>query len=358
MLEGRNTKMHTKPGLLIACALAGLVISGTGRARALSCALPELWAPAPDAADVPINTLVWCSGNRDGAASQVVVTGADGETVSGTQTRMSSPAYELLVFRPDSDLAPNSEYDVVCPRVYDSERAFSFTTGASSRSTPPAVPDIATKELIATLGDGWGASYHVLFRQVAQPGDIIVLDLGGTSTLAPQGPTGYVADSQVMGSYAQDFWLGTGPCGGNWPGAALGASTTIALGAFALTGEFSGWSDTIRVTLPATHDDVPSMDGEDVSSSDEPPNAADVVDVPELDLVMAEGTRDVVAPEASPSTSVRRPPVELPERTPSIQGRATCQFGAHGALSSSASGLLVALLWLVARRARRSSVAN
>jgi hypothetical protein len=340
----------------MASALAALVTSGASRATALSCAGPELWAPARDALDVPTNTLVWCPNNSPGATPQVVLTDADGATVAGTQTRLSSPDLELLVFRPDSDLAPNSEYQFECPRVYDVQDTFSFTTGASSRSAPPAVPNISAVELRAKLDEDWGDSYYAKFEQVAELNTIIVLDLGGSAMLSPQGPSGYVADADFLSRLPDSYVVGYGPCGGSWPGAALGATTTVAIGAFDLTGAFSGWSDTIRITLPATHDNAPRAD-EDVSSADdvEPPDAPDVLETPEQPLTTAD---DLVASEAPQSTIARRSPVARPKEIPPLQGRATCQFGAIEGSPSGAAGVLAALLCMLARRTRRSCAAH
>jgi hypothetical protein len=127
---------------------------------------------------------------------------------------------------------------------------------------------------------------------VGGPDSIIVLDLAGSSTLDAAGPSGDVADATL--SFTEEFLVGSYPCGGNWPEAGLGASTTVALGAFNLAGEFSGWSDTLPITLPTRY------------TTEEPEGAG-------------------------------------------------CHFGAAGGSSSGAAGLLAAFLWQVARRVRRNT---
>ena len=240
-----------------ALALA-LVLAGAGRAHALSCEPPGLRAPERDAVEVPTNTRVWCSVARGtGRSSRVVLRDSSGQLLDGTTSTITTPYFDLLVFRPAAELAPNSAYESNCvPRGTAPEQLdagflnvsfLGFTTAAGPRLTPPPVPDLARVEVAAAEGD-WGPTYGATFREALEPGSIAVLDLGGDAALDPDAPSGSV--SAVEPAYYADGWVGSGICRANWPGAGLGASTRVALGAFDLTGGFSGWSDTVTVTLP------------------------------------------------------------------------------------------------------------
>lgn len=306
--------MHIQPASLVACAVAGLLICGARPATALSCAGPSVTAPLPDAVDVPTNTRVWCSHYLDDESSQIFLTDLNGMAVSGTQALLSTPEFDVLVFRPDSALEPNTTYRASCPKPFPGEdedgREFSFSTGSSSLSKAPPIPNVATVELLARKGDDWGDSYFALFQNPGELGNIIVLNLGGSSTLNPDELSGEVADPMYL-TTQQAYLVGTGPCGGNWPGAALGASTTVALGAFNLAGGFSGWSDTVTVTLPSAYTEVPD---EAFSEEDsEPP----------------------------------RLPPEAPYGPPG------CQFGAPAGSLYGVAGLLATLAWRVSRRQPR-----
>jgi MYXO-CTERM domain-containing protein len=234
-----------------ACVIVALVTTGTNRAHALSCASPELVAPVPDAVDVPTNTLVWCSKDPQSSASPIRVTDSEGGDVSGTQTVMSLPQYELLTYRPDAELASNSTYTVSCPIRYEGQSpSFVFTTGAGPRLEPPAVPSVSRVKIDVYPDFGWGPAYFAEFSEANEPQTIVVLDIpAGRGTLNPEARSGFVADAQHL-SQTTDVGVGWGPCGGNWSDAKLGASTTVALGAFDVTGAFSGWSDTATVTIP------------------------------------------------------------------------------------------------------------
>lgn len=252
-----------------------------------------------------------------------------------------------MVFRPDSGLAPNAEYRVRCPNPYylegaDNRREFSFSTGSSSLSKAPPIPNVATVELSAQRGEDWGDSYSALFRKAGDLGNIIVLNLGGSSTLNPDELSGDVADPTYL-TTERDYWVGTGPCGGNWPDAALGASTTIALGAFDLAGGFSGWSDTVGVTLPSAYTNVL---GEAPSDEDSEPAS-----VPSEGSETPQGVMPRVAmPEVAVAPEVAADDIAPSTPTRTRRGRAGCHFGTSAGSSYGAAALLTALAWRVRRR--------
>jgi hypothetical protein len=83
---------------------------------------------------------------------------------------------------------------------------------------------------------------------------------------------------RAASSAERSIYVGSSICENNWPEATLGASTTVALGAFDVTGAFSGWSDTVAVTIPSTLDDASSggrvAESEPAPSTDSPSGSA------------------------------------------------------------------------------------
>jgi len=349
---------------LPACACAALLLGAAGRAHALSCALPELVAPSHASVAVPTNTLIWCSGPTPqhgvidfGAAdggvpsederSRIRVTAPDGTGVSGTQTRMTTQAFELFVFHPAADLAADSEYQVNCPPLYaEDPRALSFTTGAGRSTTAPAVPDVSHVELNVSTGDGWGPAHAVYFHDAVRANSIVVIDLGGTQTLVPAGPSGQVATARYHGGDGSLVWVGDGPCGGDWREAALGASVDIALGVFDLTGAFSGWTERRTYTLPSSYPAPASP--LPAPSLPEPAQVDGEEDAAELDDAL---------PASAPSGS--SPPRDV--AAPPVASQAGCSLRTGHALRASAhdstwgaAALLTALAGLSVRISRRS----
>lgn len=331
--------MTLKPAVPLACLLAALVTTGTAPVHALSCALPEVVVPSPDSVHIPTNTLVWCSQDPLRPAAPILLRDSRGVDVSGTQTEMALPSLEVLVYRPDAELAPNSQYTVECPIRWEGQpRTHVFTTGPGSRLTPPAVPSVANPNLSANADSGWGASFYATFPQTGEGQTIRVVDLGRKATLIPDAPSGSVADA-FFSFGVGDVFVGRGPCGGNWPGANLGASTTVALGAFDLTGAFSGWSDTVSVTIPSEF----STADVDEDTSSEPP---DVDPDGEDDLGGEPGGED-----DTDEYAIIVPNVADDGSAPSATGRSGCGLGARSASPWAAASLL-ALAWLGARRRR------
>jgi len=241
-------------------------------ASALSCALPGVTAPFQRTADVPTNTRIWCTEERQRPIETIVLTDAQGSVVSGTQSTLFLPDETVVVFRPDVELDPESTYTYQCPLVEVSP--FTFTTGTGPRMAPPRVPDSSRWTAQAFHRDDAGDNYLVSFDDVAEAGSIVVIDIGGAAAMDAEGPSGVLSDV-TDALYGTGVYVGSGACQNNWPEATLGASTTVALGAFDVTGAFSGWSDTVTVTLPSTLDDRSARSNtavrEGVPSADTPP---------------------------------------------------------------------------------------
>jgi hypothetical protein len=354
-------RMSSRSAAPIACAIAAIITSAAGRAEGLSCAVPGFDVPYHEAVQVPTNTRVWCAKDALNPLSRIRLRDSDGNDVSGTQTQISAPGYDIVVLHPDAELAPNSQYTVDCPPRFDLQPSTTFTTGSGPRTTPPAVPNVSNVETAVHPDGGWGASHFALFVQASAADTIVVVDVAsGSATLDPDAPSGGVADALYLYN-ASDIGVGNGPCGGSWPGAKLGASTTVALGAFDLTGAFSGWSEPVTVTLPNEYppseddtaepvggseiplDDDGSSDqgdvGETDSDGDGPSEATDVNATSAID-----DTDDVSAANAANSDPVR----------PSPMGRSGCALGLGESSRGVSAGLLLALAGLVARRQRAS----
>jgi hypothetical protein len=218
-------------------------------ADALSCDSAGVTAPFRRTKDVPTNTRIWCPEEPQWPIESIVLRDAQGSVVSGTQATLSLPDVTVLVFRPDVDLAPQSTYTYECPFRDVSE--FTFSTGAGPRIGAPPVPDSSRWTAHAAHQEGAGDNYLVSFDSGAEPDSIVVFDIGGTASMDADGPSGVLSDL-TEALYRVHTSVGNGICERNWPEAALGASTTVALGAFDVTGAFSGWSDTVTVTLPST----------------------------------------------------------------------------------------------------------
>jgi MYXO-CTERM domain-containing protein len=244
-------------------------------ATAMSCESPGVTAPFRQRADVPTNTRIWCTQERQWPSESIVLTDAQGSVVSGTQAELSLPDVTVLVFRPDVELEPQSTYTYKCPLRDFSE--FTFTTGAGPRIGAPPVPDSSRWAAHASQRDGMPDSYFVSFDSAAQPDSIIVYDIGGAASMDTGGPSGVLSDV-TEALYRVDLYVGNSICQNNWPDATLGASTTVALGAFDVTGAFSGWSDSVTVTIPSTPDDpspeITTAATGGTSSTDSPPDSA------------------------------------------------------------------------------------
>jgi hypothetical protein len=353
-------RMNSWSAAPVACVIAALT-TVAGRAHALSCAEPGVSVPYADAVQVPTNTLVWCTKRADSPLSTIRLRDAEGADVSGTQTQMTMQGYDILVYHPDAELAANSQYTVDCPRRYDEQPSTRFTTGSGPRVTPPAVPDVSSVEGSVHPDSGWGASHYVLFRQASEADTIVVVDVAaGSSSLNPDAPSGAVSDA-LYSFQASDIYVGNGPCRGSWPGATLGASTRVALGAFDLTGAFSGWSDEVTVTLPSEYpvseevEAAPVGDGEPQPDENGPAGGDEVGDPEPDDDGSSEstGVSETPPPDARGDFVATDAAGDVPVR-PSPMGRSGCALGARQSSLGVGAGLLLALAGLVARR-RRSS---
>lgn len=238
----------------LACVIASLIAVARPAHAVVDCAELGVSAPWNGATDLPTNTLVWCTPQAAGDSSRVQLTDARGVPVSGTQTQITASEYELLVFRPEAELAPNAQYRFRCSGAADDPSPLalsSFTTGAGPRHVVPALPDTASSTSVTADVEGLGPDYEVTIMSASPAGTILVLDLDGTAALDASQPSGSITESAYT-PYLQTtvIGIGRGPCTRTWPEAGPGASTLVRVGAFDVTGAFSGWTESTRVTIP------------------------------------------------------------------------------------------------------------
>ncbi len=315
---------------LLVGAAAALIHTVTEPAQALSCAEPGVLAPARDATDVPTNTLVWCSRANVGDTFQITVLDPQGKPVAGTASLITSPLFRTTVFRPSEELAPNTQYTVSC-RSY--AEPSTFTTGAGPRNQTPAVPDLTNMTIRASEG-GWGHTLGAVLSDPSPEGTLVALDLERSARLDAGDLSGSISDLTLMGASPSMVWVASAPCVFSWPEAKLGASTHFRLAAFDLTGAFSGWTESIELSVPEQYEE-----------NAEPPPEPTVPDAGEL---LSDNPEPVVTTPTGSSDDIPSANDEAFAR-----GSDGCQLGAPGDTWMSA-GLLVALAGIVARRRRRA----
>lgn len=231
------------PCRLLSFALITAASAFVRPALALSCAPASVVAPAPDASNVPTNTRIWC-GNELGG-NPLSLSDPEGEAVSGTSSLITTVEFELGVFEPDEELRPNTTYSVECG--YSSH---SFTTGSARLDSAPPVPDPTNWSAHAYEDSTWGDTFYITFEGASAKGTLVVVDLEGSANLNPDAPSGSVTQAVLPPEFIA---LGRGPCVGGWEGAGLRAKADVALGAFDVAGNFSGWSEPVEVAFPGRY---------------------------------------------------------------------------------------------------------
>jgi hypothetical protein len=275
---GMSVASHLSPSRRIFRAARALLPVGVFLApldaSALSCEVEGVTAPFLRPVDVPTNTRIWCTTQGQLPSGSIVLRDAQGSVVSGTHSALSMRNLTVVVFRPDEKLAPESTYTYTCPLKDVFE--FTFTTGAGPRLGAPPVPDASQWAAQAFYREGRD-NYLVSFDNAAAEDSIVVFDVGGAASMDVDGPSGALSDVDDAVSHGV-VYVGNSVCQNNWPEATLGASTTVALGTFDVTGAFSGWSETVTVTIPSTVDDrspegnPPGLD--ETPNTDSPPGGA------------------------------------------------------------------------------------
>lgn len=229
------------PTRTIPVLLAALALALPQRARADSCELPShrVVAPADGAVDVPTNAKIWV-GFADWDIRDVVLLGPGdiepdvefGIELVGETKHYTTPTWNgtaLTIWTPVAPLEPNTDYQVwSCEGASCSTMEAAFRTGDGPSSAPPPVP-----EVISAAGDRRGrCDPETITMQLAGEG-IFVVDF------AEDDPD---ADHEADG-------LLVSPRGDIVLPAPRTGDISLRVGAHAIDGSFSGWSEPVAVSV-------------------------------------------------------------------------------------------------------------
>lgn len=252
-----------KHAAALACLTVVLNPMVAQRAHACSPIAPgetvPLPAPANDATDVPLNTLIWLDGGTvDPAAGlePALVDDADSAVPLTTTQWGALGGQPFSVLHPSTTLAANTHYRV----LLGSAQLTAFTTGTSTLSAAPEMPQVlGTKTTQAEpamgpvlAGSCGPASATARFTLNAQ-GAMVLVDVNGTTTFVEQGLSGLVSDVVPAADDAQVLVFG----------ASETQEVAVRFASLDLTGGFSGWTEPVTVRLegnpgPCTCSTVPS----------------------------------------------------------------------------------------------------
>jgi hypothetical protein len=242
-------------GLLIAASL------GPKAAFAYTCPSRAVDDPVSGAVDVPLNMRFWRLADLD-PAEPVVLEDCAGNVVPLTPSEIAVPprrweSSPLRVYTPTAALRANTQYCRPGGSPW-------FTTGTTTLDTPPAAP-VLGQPVVETweyVADYYGPAYRATFTGLSRPPtSLLLVNLDGAATFDASTLSGAVQGVQENFGRPDEFALeDLARCGNNWPGVALGATTTVALGYLDIAGNFSGWSDAVTIVVPNTWT-YPAADG-------------------------------------------------------------------------------------------------
>jgi len=329
-------------------AVAGLV--GAPAARACSC-VSFMTEPVDGAMNVPLNTRIWLPDASGGRQSVQVRVSGGAEVPVGAGVMQWAGGQRLLILTPTAPLAARTTYEISSPFAPQVTR---FTTGDTSDSTPPPLPNGRLLSACAALtpGSSCGPSYQQVRFEIDRSDTPIVIVTAGETPPPPSLET--VPSSwpiwpnpvSFQGLAAYELGLGRGQCM-VWPSSE--PRGVIFYGALDLAGNFSGWRRGSDIVLP----DVPAG-GTDASS---PPVCLDYGDggvapgdggVAPVDGGQTDVPLDVIAPGPGGSAGDAAAPAQAGQSDGCacrLPGRAPSGNGAPGAL-------LVAFALVAARRRR------
>ena len=256
-------------GLLLIPLLALLTPASAG--ASMDCAtavwdrrVESRFLPAPAAVDVPTDSLIWSVGRHSLSCEEplgLALLDEDGEDLALVEEgRLCADSTSVIAWRPLAGLEPGATYTItpgepVWPVDEDVEPQ-TFTVGEAASLGAPEIPGVVARHvrveatgLYGPCGGGYYANDHVLY-DLDSDAPILLLAGGAERTSAiPETPWASLAS------------FSTGPMpgllGGLGPRVGLVGSlppTTrveTAVGAMDLAGNFSGWSETDAVTMPA-----------------------------------------------------------------------------------------------------------
>jgi hypothetical protein len=221
--------------VLVATAVATVVATVPGRARASSCEFPiyPVVAPVSGAQGVATNTRIWVSHDDWDVEAELVLVGPDSVEVALTRQAVEfAPSgwvgTDLTVWTPGEALAPDTDYSVwACDGAECTTLVTEFRTGAGPATAAPAVPELLAADATRSCGT------RAVELSASFSGILVVDFVDGT--LDPEAFTG----SGVHVSQAQQNTFA-------WPD--VGDHTSLRIGAYGLDGSFSGWSEPISLT--------------------------------------------------------------------------------------------------------------
>jgi uncharacterized protein (TIGR03382 family) len=171
-----------------------------------------------------------------------------GEAVAITYSELVGDMEVLGVYTPAEDLQPGMRYTAL-----DSNGRLltTFTAGTEALTAGPELPEEISREAHSdargpTPLDSCGYSDLVEIR-LRTDGLFVVANVTGADELDAETLSGTA--SQM--SFDRTLRIGTAGCTFSWPDAEPNATTEVRYGAFDLAGNFSGWTEADKITLPA-----------------------------------------------------------------------------------------------------------
>ena len=246
---------HLSTATLALLILAAIPVLGAARsADACSCAWLEtdFLAPVNGATDVPTNARVWIGsglywGEPGDAEFRIELLDGDGVPVAVSVTDLMGYNDLISVLTPSVPLQAGETYRI---RVDGDETLGTFTVGSGEDTSPPEVPveedrTSSADARIPNMMSSCGYS-DVVTLTLGNAGLVQVANIEGADALDTDALEGESSDLSVDGQLR----IGSAGCTWSWPDAEPGASTTVRWGAYDIAGNFSGWSEPEKVTIP------------------------------------------------------------------------------------------------------------
>lgn len=248
-------------GLGVALALAAPTAS------ALSCSWTVLRVgllPEPGATDVAVNARIWLNMpefNIDfDRVDEFSILGPDGPVeftrsiIDNSVLHKEPEEYQgldLWVFTPAVPLSPGL-YDVGIPNT-DGAYSWQFSVGDDPDDQAPAVPSIADVSYSVS------EDYTEVRLTLTSAHEVVIMEREDRASLDPATLSGQAVEAWSGNTIV----LGRDFCVGNWD-AHPGSHTRIRLGAFDVSGNFSGFGEWLDI-------DVPEVEGCGCTSGRSPP---------------------------------------------------------------------------------------
>lgn len=236
----------------ILCLLASFI--GNFRALACSCARTSFVAPTEVSNDVPANTRIWFYSY---GPATVRLEDNSGKEIPG-ESHVLSGLLSMMVFTPSSLLGVGQTYHAFLISENGFTNEIEETKFTVTQEADTTAPEMIEATLLRTVVSGagpvplsscgalaygvFGISTH--FLAVARVSPYPEEEILNPVFPFAEGISGFAAAGE------KEMVIGESSCFNSWPQAAAGASGDVEFGAFDLAGNFSGWSESIRLELP------------------------------------------------------------------------------------------------------------